>query len=324
MRPTVTIAIPTYNRADKLAHLLSALAEEIADQDLASRLTILVADNASSDHTAEVVREFSARPPAVKYYRQPRNVGFDGNVRSLYERATTDFVWFFGDDDVPLPGAIRRVLDVLEGAAPDFLTSSFVQPPGSTFRQFNFREPVRVITDAAEAVRIPLAILKLSVFIVRRRALTERGLAQLDATLETGWYFLALVYAVLGASPRPTVAVLSEPLASSDDEFDALDWPPVAMPMLHRALQNDFVLRSAPEEIERRRLAGYYSAIQFCFSAKVGSLRPKRPEEYDAFFRSMPVRPLWLLRRPKALVQYLLLAAGVAHLLTPLSALRRR
>jgi glycosyltransferase involved in cell wall biosynthesis len=315
MSTTLTIGIPTYNRAPKLERLLRLLESEIVEGGLADRVKVFVSDNASTDDTPAVLARVAASTRlSLAYQTRPENVGFDRNVRCVYMSADTDYVWLFADDDIPLPGSVRRLLEALDQVSPDFLLCSFVQPPGSNVRQFRYANPVHVTTDPIEIVRSTLAILKVSVYTLRRLSFTAEHQAWIDESIDSGWFFVRLAYATLEVSPRPTLAIVSEPLATSDDEFDQLDWPPVAMLRLDRPLTNHFVVRHAPGEIERQRAAGYYAAIQFCFAAKVGALKPARPEEYDAFFRGLPFRASILLKNPKALVQYLLLTLGVAHL----------
>lgn len=54
--PTVSVVVPTYNRADLLPHLLGALAAQVYPSHL---LELIVVDNSSSDQTSEVVAAWS-------------------------------------------------------------------------------------------------------------------------------------------------------------------------------------------------------------------------------------------------------------------------
>ncbi|GLW52022.1 glycosyltransferase [Kitasatospora phosalacinea] len=68
VQPTVSVVIPTYNRADLLGHTLDAL----AGQDLpAEQFEVLVVDDGSTDGTAEVVRAHRDRGRLrVRYFFQ--------------------------------------------------------------------------------------------------------------------------------------------------------------------------------------------------------------------------------------------------------------
>lgn len=112
--PRLSICIPTWNRATLLELLLQQLAREA--QGLGNAVEIVVSDNASDDATAEVV---ACTPVPVVYGRQKRTVGFATNLlHATTVLASGEFVWSIGDDDLPLPGSVRRILDSL-ATAPD-------------------------------------------------------------------------------------------------------------------------------------------------------------------------------------------------------------
>ena len=65
-RPLLSICIPTYNRAECLEDCLRSL--ERATQGLIDRVQIVISDNASTDHTPEVVQKWAAVLP-IRYIR---------------------------------------------------------------------------------------------------------------------------------------------------------------------------------------------------------------------------------------------------------------
>ncbi|NIV34817.1 MAG: glycosyltransferase, partial [Anaerolineae bacterium] len=65
--PLVTVAIPTYNRAD--SYLRYAL--ESAVNQTYGNVEVIVSDNCSTDGTEQVVRDFSA--PCLRYFRHAEN-----------------------------------------------------------------------------------------------------------------------------------------------------------------------------------------------------------------------------------------------------------
>ena len=91
--PLVTIAIPTYNRADSFLPeaLQSAVGQSYAN------LQILVADNASSDDTAALVRSFADR--RIEYRRHDRNIGSTANYNFCLKQARGDYFLLLHDDD---------------------------------------------------------------------------------------------------------------------------------------------------------------------------------------------------------------------------------
>ncbi len=91
----VTVAIPTYNRADFLRQTLAGL---VAQQFPRDHFEILVIDNNSRDHTAAVVAEFAAAHPVPRYLREEQQ-GLDHARNRAIAEARGEIV-VFGDDDI--------------------------------------------------------------------------------------------------------------------------------------------------------------------------------------------------------------------------------
>ncbi|MBL7669062.1 MAG: glycosyltransferase family 2 protein [Bdellovibrionaceae bacterium] len=91
----VSLIIPTYNRADFLVDAVnSAFAQDYSD------LEIIIADNASSDHTSSAAKYFS-KDPRIKYFRNPENIGMVKNWRkAVLEYATGEWFLILSDDDI--------------------------------------------------------------------------------------------------------------------------------------------------------------------------------------------------------------------------------
>jgi GT2 family glycosyltransferase len=64
--PQASVVIPTYNRSDKLRKTLETMTEQDLDP---SKFEVIIADDGSSDDTADVVKSFAARL-RLKYYFQ--------------------------------------------------------------------------------------------------------------------------------------------------------------------------------------------------------------------------------------------------------------
>lgn len=101
----LAIAIVTFNRADLLEDLLRSATAMTTPADL-----IVVVDNASTDHTQEVVERWSERFPAgvLVNHRLDTNTGgsggFSEGTRVALERGA-DWVWLMDDDVEILPDA---------------------------------------------------------------------------------------------------------------------------------------------------------------------------------------------------------------------------
>jgi len=92
--PLVTIAIPTYNRANSYLGqtLQSALSQTYQN------IEIIVSDNCSSDNTEMVVKSFS--DPRIRYFKQAKNIGPNNNFNFCLEQAKGDYFLLLQDDDL--------------------------------------------------------------------------------------------------------------------------------------------------------------------------------------------------------------------------------
>lgn len=114
--PLLTIAIPTYNRANYLELCLKRISEELVDlsEEQQKLVKVYVSNNASTDNTDQVISQYRLiNAGEVEFVTNHENIGGEGNVAQCYKSATSKYVWVIGDDDVVLPGGLKIVLDVL-------------------------------------------------------------------------------------------------------------------------------------------------------------------------------------------------------------------
>src|SRR5205807_9176893 len=70
LRPLLSIGLPVYNGVAFLAQALDCLLTQTF-----SAYELIVSDNASTDGTAELCRQYAARDARIRYIRNDRNVG---------------------------------------------------------------------------------------------------------------------------------------------------------------------------------------------------------------------------------------------------------
>jgi len=314
MDKLLTIAIPTYNRPAKLKRLLTILHNEIVDLSMQEQIDVLVSDNASKNEIIFNTTDFADNNFRITYYRQNTNLGFDGNLRFLYIHTKSKFVWFLADDDLPLKGSIGKILNTLKVHDPDVMLFSFIQPPGSIIRQFDYSDPVWSVTTPTSAIEHVLRYPKVSIFVIRKVNLDNSQWQALDKSLGSGWYFVPLAFSVMETSRDLRLAVVSEPLATCDDDYVRLPWVPSAFLGMYKMTQHSFVLKYNPSLVQFYRNEGYYQAIQFSFAVKSGSLVAENDDEYNHFISDLEWRIPVLIRRPRFLLQFLALKLRIACL----------
>lgn len=107
----LTIAIPTWNRAEYLRLNLAQLKAEIVGKTHA--VEILISDNCSVDETSTVVSSFIKSGMKIRYIRNPENIGSDHNIAQCFNEAAGQYVLILGDDDLLVDGALEKLLEVL-------------------------------------------------------------------------------------------------------------------------------------------------------------------------------------------------------------------
>ena len=84
----------TFNRASALARTLAAF-----QGSAFGRGPFVVLDNASTDGTAEVIRQVQSGWPELRWVRNPFNVGGPANILRAVEVTDSRYLWVIGDDD---------------------------------------------------------------------------------------------------------------------------------------------------------------------------------------------------------------------------------
>lgn len=94
MSDKVTIGVPVYNGEQFLRGALDAL---IAQDH--PHIEIIISDNASTDGTQAICREYENRYANVRYHRNKENIGPSGNFQKVLSLAKGDyFMWAAHDD----------------------------------------------------------------------------------------------------------------------------------------------------------------------------------------------------------------------------------
>lgn len=108
----LTIGIPTYNRINSLKNIISEIQLQLSSLDGTFEVEVLISDNASNDGTFDFLKNNNF-PSSFKYHRQPKNVGFDRNVNSLFDNAIGRYLWILSDDDNIKNNAIQTICEEL-------------------------------------------------------------------------------------------------------------------------------------------------------------------------------------------------------------------
>jgi dolichol-phosphate mannosyltransferase len=125
------VVLPAYNEEAALPRLLSKLSPLFTEGPLTGR--ILVVDDGSHDHTAEIARNWG---DPVELVSHPRNMGLGAAIRTGLTHAAVlaapeDAIVTMDADDTHIPGLIPRMIQALEEGY-DLVIASRYQPGSRT------------------------------------------------------------------------------------------------------------------------------------------------------------------------------------------------
>lgn len=91
----VSIGMPVYNGERYIRDALNALLQQTF-----ANFELIISDNASSDQTESICREYARRDTRIIYFRQKENMGAAANFQFVLDRAQADlFMWAAYDDE---------------------------------------------------------------------------------------------------------------------------------------------------------------------------------------------------------------------------------
>lgn len=171
-----TVAIPTYNGANRLPKLLDKLRSQINTEHLAWQ--ILVVDNNSTDNTAKVIQDYQANwteAIPLKYTFEPQQGAAFARVRAIQE-ADSELVGFLDDDILPNYDWVTAAYNFAKehpqaGAWGGQIHGEFELPPPENFKRIQSFLAIRERGNQAHLYNPENLILPPSAaWVVRRKA----------------------------------------------------------------------------------------------------------------------------------------------------------
>lgn len=111
--PLVTIVALCHNHAPFVREALDSILAQTYPH-----LEVWLVDDASTDESPAILREYAARHPAWHLRLLPENVGNCRAFNTAFREARGEFVLDFATDDVLLPDRVARQVAAFQGAAP--------------------------------------------------------------------------------------------------------------------------------------------------------------------------------------------------------------
>lgn len=115
-RDTIGFIVPTFNRATMIGDTLDAILRQARPHDV-----VLVANDGSSDDTAEVVAGYGPRVRMLSL----ENGGKSRALNHALATLDTEWVWICDDDDILADGAVDALIAAATRTGGDFVFGSF-------------------------------------------------------------------------------------------------------------------------------------------------------------------------------------------------------
>ena len=222
--PLLSICIPSYNRADLLAECLNSIF--FSAQGYEDQIEVIVADNASTDHTREIMASFQQKFPLLVYYRHESNIGGERNFRHVASLADGEFIWVCGDDDRIAPDAIGEVIKKISQSF-DLLIfnySMWKKDFSECINPMVLNRQDQIFFDKNDVLAtLGLNLGYISSVIIRNDLFFKLPASDYEAYVDFGFPFVYAVYSGLDNPCR--VAYIAQPLVlNRTANTGAYDW----------------------------------------------------------------------------------------------------
>lgn len=107
--PRLTVGLPVYNGEKYLAESLDALLGQSYGE-----YELIISDNASTDGTEEICRDYLARDERISYVKQPVNIGAAPNHNYVFEQSRTELFKWASHDDLYGRDLLLRCVEALD------------------------------------------------------------------------------------------------------------------------------------------------------------------------------------------------------------------
>lgn len=211
MIPRISVCIPAYNRSEVLPELL----DSIVNQSY-KKFEIIICEDKSPqrEKIAAIIADYSQKYPGlIHYFENEINLGYDANLRNLFDKAHGDYCFFMGNDDLMCPEALEKV-----GAAVDKHPnvgvvlrsySAFNGTPDNVVQMFRYFPKELFFPAGVETIG---TIYRRSVVIpgmvINRKAALKWSSDKFDGTLLYQLYLVGNILADYNAVFLPDILVL--------------------------------------------------------------------------------------------------------------------
>jgi glycosyltransferase involved in cell wall biosynthesis len=109
--PPISIALPVYNGANYLCQALDSIRTQTFTD-----FEVIISDNASTDETPKICREYAERDKRIKVKRSQQFLQQAANVNRAVDLCSGEWVKLFCHDDLMAPDCMARIWELATGS----------------------------------------------------------------------------------------------------------------------------------------------------------------------------------------------------------------
>lgn len=119
--PWLSILIPVYKAEAYVQACLQSVLMQCGEG-----VEILAIDDCSPDGSFAVLQDMAQREPALRVWRNSRNLGPGGTRNALLDAAQGEYLWFLDADDLMQPGALDALRQIVRQHQPEMVLCDYV------------------------------------------------------------------------------------------------------------------------------------------------------------------------------------------------------
>lgn len=133
----ISIGLPVYNGERYIREAIdSILSQTFEDFEL------IISDNASTDETESICRDYASQDNRIKYYRNQENLGAARNYNRVFELSTGEYFKWAAHDDICAPEFLEKCLQILDSDSSIVLCyprTKLIDEQSNVIEEFEFR-----------------------------------------------------------------------------------------------------------------------------------------------------------------------------------------
>lgn len=194
----ISICIPAYNRAIYLTPLLRSIFDQCNFD-----FEIVITEDCSPEREqiTSIVKLFNAEfPGIIRYELNQENLGYDGNVRRLFQLSRGEYCLFLGNDDLLAPNALQTLSEILHRVKDCGVIvrtyATFEKSPTEYKQIFRYFPHELVIAPGAQAIAVGYRrSVVIPGMIIHRESAISVSTDRFDGTLLYQLYLVGMILA---------------------------------------------------------------------------------------------------------------------------------